>query len=119
MPRPHLGKRRHNMRSDHDHMDDVTSAEPQDHVDEVHRPDPEDESGAQAQRAIPGSSDREAMTREFVPSEWIHAHGAWARSRVRTGDSRREMTGQARLLIAFLALWAIAFAIVVSQMYAP
>jgi hypothetical protein len=59
------------MRPDHDHMDDVTSAEPeegmdgmsseterhmedmtgaepQDHMDEVHRPNPEDESGAQA-----------------------------------------------------------------------
>jgi hypothetical protein len=57
------------------------------------------------------------MTREFVPSEWIHAYEAWARSRVRTGDGRRETTGQARLLIAFLAVWAIAFAIVVSHIY--
>jgi hypothetical protein len=57
------------------------------------------------------------MAREFVPSEWIHAYEAWARSRVRTGDGRRETTGQARLLIAFLAVWAIAFAIVVSHIY--
>jgi hypothetical protein len=32
-------------------------------------------------------------TPEFVPSEWIHAHGAWARGRIRVGlDGGTEAT---------------------------
>ena len=56
-------------------------------------------------------------TPEFVPSEWIHAHGAWARGRIRAGlDGGTEATEQPRLPWAFFAVWAIAFAVILSQL---
>jgi hypothetical protein len=68
--------------------------------------------------AFHGRPDSEVRAPEFVPSEWIHAHGAWARRLVRTGlDGGTETTEQARLPWAFFAVWAIAFAVIVSHSY--